>query len=159
MSRVIVGDSATPGRDERLERVRDLERLDTYRADLADAVTTRGEPGRLEVEDDDLGVLDERLGAGLACKPDPCAAPHETRVVGDDVGEQRVRQGDGCALECEEDARGVLRRDSAATRLDQLHQTVGGVERELHPIHRIRTYVRIQGQTKGRPQTASRNSA
>ena len=139
------------GLHERLERVRDLERLDANRTDLADAVTTRGEPGRLEVEDDDLGVLDERLGAGLAGEPDACAAPHEARVAVDDVGEERVRQRDGSALEREEHARGVLRRDGAATRVDQLDETVGGVERELHPTDRIRTYVRLQGQTKGRP--------
>ncbi len=51
-----------PGVDQRLERLGDLERPHANRADLAHAVARGREPGRLEVEDDELGVLDERVG-------------------------------------------------------------------------------------------------
>ena len=58
------------GIDERLERLGDLERSDADGADLADAVAARREPRRLEVEDDELGVLDRRPGFRLAREPD-----------------------------------------------------------------------------------------
>ncbi len=136
--------------DERLERVGDLERLHPNRADLADPVATRGEPGGLEVEHDDLGVLDQRVDAALVRQSNPRAAPREARVAVDDVREEGMGERDGRALEREESARGVLGRDGAAARVDELNETVGRVEGELHAIHRIRTYVRLQGQKKGR---------
>ena len=43
-----------------------------HRADLAHAIAARREPGRLEVEDDELGVLDER--------PPPAAPPRGRRA-------------------------------------------------------------------------------
>jgi hypothetical protein len=120
------------GVDERLERLGDLERADADGADLAHAVARRREARRLEVEDDELGVLDEglrRLPAGQADAP---AEPGEPRVAVDDVGEQGVRERRRGALEREEDARGLLRPDRAPPRVDELDEAVGGVEGELH---------------------------
>ena len=96
------------GIDERLEGLRDLERLDPHGADLAHAVARRREAGRLEVEDDELGVLDERVGLRSVGEPDARAEPGETGVTVDDVGEQRVRERRGRALEREENARRLL---------------------------------------------------
>ncbi len=48
--------------DERLEGVVDLERAHPRRADLARSDSGGRETGRLEVEDDELGVLDQRVG-------------------------------------------------------------------------------------------------
>src|SRR4029453_12934096 len=124
--------------------------LHATRADLADAVATRREPGGLEVENDDLRVLDQHVDDGLVRESDPRPAPREARVAVDDVPEQGGGQRARRALEPEENARGVLGRYGAAARLDELHETVGRVEGELHALHRIRTYVRLQGETKSR---------
>ena len=102
-----------PGLDERLERLGDLERLDAHRADLAHAVARGREPGRLEVEDDELGVLDQRVGLRAVRETDASAEPREPGVTVDDVGEQRVRECRRRALEREEHACRLLRRDRA----------------------------------------------
>ncbi len=147
MRRAIVGGSATPGLHERLERLLDRERPDTHRADLAHPVARRREPGRLEVEDDELGVLDQRLALAAVRETYASATPLEARVAVDDVGEERVRERRGRALEREESACRLFRRHRAASRVDQLDEAVGGVERELHrdpPYTNICSYTRAQ---------------
>ena len=54
------------GVDERLERLHDLELVDANGADLTHAVAAGREARRLEVEDDELGVLDRSGPEGLA---------------------------------------------------------------------------------------------
>ena len=131
---------ATAGRqrdarvDERLERVVELERANALRADLADPRGAGREPGRLEVDDDEVRVLEEDVRAGRVGEPDRCAAPGETGVTGDDVVEQRARERRGRAREREEHPGRLLRRHGAAAELDQLDQPVGGVERQLHRL-------------------------
>ena len=44
----------------------------------------------------------------------------------------------------------VLRRYRPMPRLDELDETVGGVERELHDREPRRTYVRLQAHKEGR---------
>ena len=46
---------------ERLKGVDELERPDADGADLADAVACGREPGRLQVEDDELGLFQQRV--------------------------------------------------------------------------------------------------
>ena len=74
--------------DERLERVLDRERAHARRPDLADAAAARGEPGRLEVEDDELCVLDQDVGVRRVGQPDARTEPSEPSVTRDDVLEQ-----------------------------------------------------------------------
>ena len=120
------------GTDERLERLLELQRLDPDGADLAHPVARGREACGLEVEDDELGVLDERVRLGAVRERDSRAPPVEASVALDDVGEERVRECRGRALEREERARRFLRRDRAAARMDQLDEAIGCVERELH---------------------------
>ena len=47
--------------DERLERIDQLERPYARCSDLADPVPSAREPGRLQVEDDELGLLQQRI--------------------------------------------------------------------------------------------------
>ena len=73
------------GLDERVERLGDLEPTDPRGADLADPVAAGREARRLEVEDDDLGILDERVDAALVRQADAHASPREARITVDDV--------------------------------------------------------------------------
>ncbi len=120
------------GVDERLEGVLDRERAHAYRSDLAHAVANRREPGRLEVEDDELGVLDQDVGVRWVRQPDACAEPGEPSVTLDDVVEQRAGERGGRAFEREEHVRSVLGRHRPAPSLDELDQSIRSVERELH---------------------------
>ena len=130
------------GIHERLERVRDREPAYADGADLADPARARREPGRLEVEDDELGVLDLDSAVRLDREADARAEPREPRVALDDVLEQRARERGRRPLEREEDARRLLRADRAAAGLHELHEPIRGVERELHGPRGYRTYVR-----------------
>ena len=60
-----------PRVDERLEDRTDLQRLDPLRADLDDPGAGGREPGRLEVEDDERGSLEQRRSrrAGRRARP------------------------------------------------------------------------------------------
>ncbi len=131
--------------DERLERVDELERPDADGADLADAVACGREPGRLQVEDDELGLFQQAgrvvlrqgrrwfLPRRLGCRPrspPPTANGRGRRDGGS--GKERA----GC----------VDRRQRAAL-LEQVHQPVEGVERELHRHKYKRTYVRLASRT------------
>ena len=118
--------------DERLERVLDRERADAHRADLADAAAARGEPGRLEVEDDELGVLDQDVGVRRVGEPDARAEPGEPRVALDDVLEQRAGERSRRPLEREEHVRRVVRSDRPAPSLHELDEPIRSIERELH---------------------------
>jgi hypothetical protein len=118
--------------DERLECIAELERADALRADLADPRGARREPGRLEVDDDEVRVLEEDVRAGRVGEPDRGAAPREARVPGDDVVEERAGERRRRAREREEHAGCVLRRDGAAAGLDELDESVRSIERELH---------------------------
>ena len=44
----------------------------------------------------------------------------------------------------------VLGRYGPVSRLDELDETIGGVERELHGVEPRRTYVRLQEHKEGR---------
>jgi hypothetical protein len=118
--------------DERLERLVDRQCANADCPDLAHAIATRREPGRLEIEDDELGVLDRRLAASVAGKADPRSEPGQSRITVDDVGQQAARERRRRTLESEEDARRVLRSDRAPPCVHQLDQPVCGIERELH---------------------------
>ena len=118
--------------DERLERVLEREGADALGADLADPRRAGREAGRLEVDDDEVRVLEEDVRTRRGRQPDRCPPPGETGVTGDDVVEQGAREGRGRAREREEHPGRLLRRHGPAAELDQLHQPVGGVERELH---------------------------
>ena len=119
---------------KRLERVATLERHDALRPDLDDARAARREPGRLQVEDDERRLLERRGGPRRIGEADRGAAPLQPRVTGDDLVEQRAGNRRRRRGESEEGSGGVRRGDVAVPRLDQLHEPVGSVERELHPL-------------------------
>ena len=118
--------------DERLERLGDLELPHAHGPDLAYAVAGSGEPGRLEVEHDDLGVLDREIVVRVVREADAAAEPAEPRVPLHDVGEERVGERLGRTLEREEHARRLHRADRAAASLNQLDESIGRVEAPLH---------------------------
>ena len=89
--------------DEGLECVPELERADALGADLADARRPRREPGRLEVDDDEVRVLEKDVGARGRREADRGAAPGEPRVADDHVVEERARERGRGAREREED--------------------------------------------------------
>jgi hypothetical protein len=130
------GDERRQGRarvDERLERVHELERADPDGPDLAHPAGLRGEPRRLEVEDDQLGVLEWDVRVRIVGETDAGAEPGQPRVAVDDLAEEGARERCGRALEREEDARRLLRCDRAVACLHELDEPVRRVERELHP--------------------------
>jgi hypothetical protein len=135
-----------PRVDERLERLVDGQRANAHGADLAHAVAACREPGRLEVEDDELGVFDEDVGARVIGQTDSGPEPGEARVTVDDAREQAVRESRRRTLESEQDSRGILGRNSPSPCLNELDEPVGGVERELHGSTQYRTYVRYSSQ-------------
>ena len=89
VSRAIGSGSATRGFDERLERVDELERPHAHGAELADPVARGREAGRLEVEDDELGLLEQRVGAA-AGQGDGRAGADDPAVARGDLFEQRA---------------------------------------------------------------------
>src|SRR5207244_2340953 len=117
------------GRDERLERVDELEPLDPHGADLADARRGGGEAGRLEVEDDELRLLERRID-GRRRERDGAAVPPEPRVATDELVDQRPREALRRVSQGEEPSRRLGRRQRAVL-LDELDETVDRVEREL----------------------------
>src|SRR5439155_7171403 len=88
------------GIDERLELLDELEAAHTDGADLADLRRPGPQAGRLEVDDDVLGLLEQQARAERLGEPDGIAVPHEPRVRLDDLGEQRARERDRRSAEC-----------------------------------------------------------
>jgi hypothetical protein len=83
------------GVHERLKGVDGLERPDANGPELADAAVGSGEARGLEVEDDELGLLEQRVvpsGQG-----DDGAGADDSAVAGSDVGQEGTGQsvGDG----------------------------------------------------------------
>ena len=75
--------------DEGLEGVDGLERAHANGADLADAVARGREPGRLEVEDDELGLVQQRVGSRSG-ERDGGAGAGDPAVAGGEVGQERA---------------------------------------------------------------------
>ena len=121
-----------PWVDERLERLHEFEGPDAHGADLTDPAAGRRESGRLEVENDELGVFERGVEVRRAGEAYPSPEPLEARIVGDDVGEQGACEFCGRPLEREERARRFFGRDRTVPRLHELDEPVRGVERELH---------------------------
>jgi hypothetical protein len=109
VSRAIVGGSATPGSTS-------VSKVSAISSDRID----------------ELRVLDERLGRLAVRKPDTASEPRQARVTLDHIREERVGQRRRGALEGEEDACRLLGPDSAAARVNELDEAVGGIERQLH---------------------------
>ena len=147
--------------DERLERLGDLERLDAHRADLAHPVARRAESPVVSRSKTTSSASSMSVsGVRPSGEPDARAEPREARVAVDDVGEQGVRQRRGRALEREEHARRLLRAATAPRRAWTSSTRRSAASNEsCIAAHRRRTYVRVQGQTKGRPETASSQSS
>jgi hypothetical protein len=122
--------------DQGLERVPELQLGDTLGSDLADPILSGGEPGRLEVEDDERGALEQDVVGSGACPPDRVSVPRQPRVLADDVVEQRARDRRRRATEREQHARRLMGRHGAMPRRHELGETIGGVERELHSPRR-----------------------
>jgi hypothetical protein len=148
-----------PGIDERLERASKSEAVDANRPDLANPGLPRAEPGRLQVDDHKGGRFERELLPRFAREPDAGAAPGQPGVPGDDILEEAPREAGGRLPQGEEMARGLLGGDRPAALLDELDETVGGVEGKLHPFEDRRTYVRLQpparkrrGPPRGGPQ-------
>ena len=75
------------------------------------------------------------MSVSVAPSPDDAdslAEPFEASVALDHVREQRSRERGGRALQREQCASGLLGRDRATSRVDQLDEPVCGVERQLH---------------------------
>ena len=119
------------GIDERLERVDGLERPHANRPELADPVARRRETGCLEVEDDELGVLQQGVGAHAGQRHRGTCADDATVAEGD-LGEERAREPVRDRRGRKESARGVDGRHGAAL-FEQIHQPIERIKRELHP--------------------------
>ena len=126
------GGQRPPRIDERLEPLHQLEPVHADGADLADRRGARREPGRLEVDDDVRRRLERERRARRLGEPDAGAAPRKPRVAVDDVREQRPRETERDVAQRIERLRRFLGRHRPVPDLDELDETVGGVERELH---------------------------
>ncbi len=121
------------GCDEGLERRGGLETLDADGADLADTGRGDRQAGRLEVEDDEGRLLEQRrLDAG---EHDRAAAPGEAGVLGDERLEQRAGEPGRRTPQREHVGRGIDGGDAAAPLLEELGETIERVEGELHAPH------------------------
>ena len=132
VSDVTAGGSGARGSTSVSNASSELEATDALRADLADPRRARREPGRLEVDDDEVRVLEEDVRPGRRSQADRPSPPREPRVTRDDVVEERPRERGRSAGEREEDARRLVRGHRPAPGLDELDEAVGSVERELH---------------------------
>ena len=139
--------------DQRLERSGGQQRLDPNSADLADRRPARTEASRLEVHDDEPRRLEQQILARGSCEPDRRPAPGQASVALDDVLEQAPGEVFRSTRECEESPGRLARGHRTSPLLDELHESVGGIESELHPEHDRRTCVRIQASTM--PKAAS----
>ena len=84
-----------PRIDERLERADELEPPHAHRADLADLVAPGREPGRLEVEDDERGFFEQRVGeAARGGRPSfPCRRRRLSPAVTSSSSDRPGRRG------------------------------------------------------------------
>ena len=139
------GGERDAGIDQRLEGLPELEAADALGADLADPRRSRTQTGRLEVEDDE-GCLLERDATlhGVRKAEQTAAAPGESHVPLDDIVEESPGDAGRSAGEREQGARRLVCRQWAPLRLDQLDETIGGIEGQLHTRQPRRTYVRLQ---------------
>src|SRR5581483_9734868 len=108
--------------DEGLEGLDSREPLDPDGADLADARRGGREPRRLEGEDAEARLLEERRR--LRRERDTRAAPREPIVVLDERPEQRPGDGIGRGPDGEELARGLAGGDTPAALLDELDEAI-----------------------------------
>ncbi len=118
--------------DERLERPGRLEPAQADGADLADLGRAGGEPGRLEIDDDEGGRLERKILRGRAGERDVCAGPDEPRVGLDHLPEQRARQPGRSARKREQRPRGIGGGHGPAPFLDELDQPIRGIQAHLH---------------------------
>ena len=88
-------------RDERLVLAGELEVSDADGADLADARGRARKAGGLEVEDDELGLAEERVGRRR--ERDERSAPAEARVAVDERAEELSGESLGRLLDREEE--------------------------------------------------------
>ncbi len=116
--------------DERLERLDRLQRLHANRAELADTVACCGKPGRLEVEDDELGLFEQRVGLRPGQRNRRPSAD-EPAVACGDLGQERTREAVGDRGGCKEGTGGVRRRQRPAL-LERFHQPIERIQRQLH---------------------------
>jgi hypothetical protein len=115
---------------ERLKRVDELQCLHANRAYLTNAATRGREPGRLEVEDHELGFLQGWVGSSSGQR-DRRAGADDPAVAGGDLFQQGAREAVRDRGGGEERAGRLDRRERAAL-LERVHQSVERVERELH---------------------------
>jgi hypothetical protein len=120
---------------QRLEGVDELQPLHADRADLADPVALRGEARRLQVEDDERRLVEQRV-ARLAGEGDGRATADDAAVAGGDVREQRDREPLGDRARGEQRPGRFDRRERPRL-LERLDQAVEGVQRQLHPADLI----------------------
>ena len=116
--------------DERLELGHELERLHANGSDLADPALRRRESGRLEVEDDEGRVLQQRV-LGRTGKGHGRPRAGDPAVSGGHLLQQRARKPGGDRRRCEQRPRSVDRRERPLL-LEQFDEPVESVERELH---------------------------
>ncbi len=101
-----------------------------------------GEPGRLEVEDDEGRILE--CGILRLDERDERPAPDEPGVLLDERPEQRPGDALRGLPDREQMPGGLARQHAPAALLDELDQPVERVERELHSANHMRTYVRVR---------------
>ena len=123
--------------DQRLEGADELERLDADRTQLADPAGPRREPGRLQIEDDELRLLQQRIRRPR--QRDGVTRADDPAVTGAGLGEQRAGEPCGDRGAREEEASRLDDRQRAAL-LQRFHEPVDAVEHELH--HSIKANIR-----------------
>ena len=133
---------------ERLERVLELEAADALCADLADPRRSRREPGRLEVDNHEMRVLQQDVVAGGIREPDGRTAQRKPGVTRDDVVEERPGERRRGVREREQRARRLVDGNRAAPGFDELDQPVRRIEASCMALHRTRTYVRVSRTVK-----------
>src|SRR5439155_23296389 len=151
---VETGESADRGReryagiDEQLEILLKLEPAHSHRADLADMGAARPQAGRLQIDDDEGGILELDIGAGRVSQPNRVTAPGEPGILADHLVQQAAGKAHGCVADGEEPPGRLLGEDGPAPLLDELHEPVRRIEPELHSRQPKRTYVRWQDQSR-----------
>jgi hypothetical protein len=119
-----------PGRDERFERSVKCEPPDTDCADFANPGIRDREPGRLEVEDHEGGILEaQRL---LSFDRDRAVLPGKSRVALNQSFEQSQREFLGGNRHRKEMPRRVLCRGEPAAFFDERNQSVQAVRSQPH---------------------------
>jgi hypothetical protein len=129
---------------ERLEALAQLEPSHPHGPDLARPARARRQAGRLEVEDDERRLLERNRLGGRGRDGDEIAREPEPGVGPDRLFEQRPRESDRDGpVELEDEAGGLVDRHRPTPLLHQLHETIGGIEAQLHAPMLVRTRVRV----------------